>query len=258
MKGFDTKMVIKNILELIKEYWFLIIAITAFFHYYYKKEMTKYEAWQKKYFSKVLVPFHLQYLTNLPFDINNFIKQKKLIEKKYVPSYIHYLVRREAYGHIINVMLVDYERNNPSPTNLSFRAKNKIFGVISFIFDFCIALLASLSFTIVILAIAFIFCEIITFIINGHWNVISSNGTDTLQIWTYIIIMPVASTVTGVLLFLLKMNNHGYCYSSDRIKVEKLIAQKLKRFEKISANLIYSNFIQKTAIIEKHDIPTSD
>jgi len=244
-----------GMLKTISEYWFIIIAIIAFFHYYYKREMTKYETWQNKYFYKILVPFHLQYLKNLSIDIPVFINDSKLLDKAYVPSYLHYLARNESYANMINVMLVDYERNNPSPSNLSTRAQSKIMDVVFFCMDFIIILVLTLFIVLIALSVVFIVSEIVAFIQNGFWNVVLSGSNGNLQIFVYIITLIVFSIMTGTLLFFLNYinkSNYKNCYSSNRYKVEKLIAQKLKRFEKISVNLIYYSLPQNSMETENH------
>jgi hypothetical protein len=228
-----------DMLNAISEYWFIIIAIAAFFHYYYKKEMTKYEAWQNMYFDEILAPFHLQYLKNPSKDINEFINDVGLLDKTYVPSYIHYLTRNGSHANMVNVMLVDYERNNPSPNNLSVRAQTKILDVIFFCMEFVFAFLATLTLALALLSAALAFGEVFAFIQNGFWNVADPSGAGRPLIIAYLVSLLSCIIITGLFLFLLKRSNYSNCYSADRTKVEKLIAQKLKRYEKISPNLIY-------------------
>jgi len=107
-----------EVLKPISDYWFIIVAIAAFFHYYYRKEMTKYEDWQNEYFENILVPFHLQCLKSFSFDVSEFIDSVQLLNKAFVPSYLHYLACRNEYDKFKEVVLVDYEKYNPSLSDM--------------------------------------------------------------------------------------------------------------------------------------------
>lgn len=232
-------MDINNILETLKEYWIIIIAITGFLYYFYKKEVTKLEVWQNEYFNKILVPFHLQCLSNPLIDIREFLNEKDIYSKEYIPSYIFYLAKKNGHEQIHRILVVDYEYNYPSQKGVFLSSLLKIGDVMGFFVSIGTFLMTVAFIPIVFIFLLAIILELIQVLQNNIWSSVNFYGAEVLAINVYTISLLICISFIASIMLLYRTTDYNDCYTSKKKIIEKSIKLKLKRYNNLSKKLIY-------------------
>jgi len=227
-----------EVLDFIKSYWFLIIAVIGIFHFYYKKEMKKFEVWQEKYFDEVLSPFRLKYLENSGFVIKDFIDEIMIYEKPHIPNYILHVARQGDYEKLKKIFVADYETMNPSQRNLFSNAHVKVLEVILF---FCAFILILGTSPLVLISLMFFilsFGDVVVYILGlVHGGVVLANAMNFSNIISFIIFG--GSSVFLMWALITIINSYSDYYSLKNKKIDKIIVRKEKAFEKIQKKIVY-------------------
>ena len=212
--------------QLVVKHWLIISAIAGFITYSLEKEYAMLKRWNAKYFSKILVPFHLLYIEKSYVDIKSFLNQQNIFYKEYVPRYIHYLVLKEEYDDIRKCLIADYETYYPSPKHIQSNVC-KNFTNVGEIASNSFFTFAYLVFMVVLVYMTVFFVR--TILRTGiSW--------DSFIIFVQCMLVLVACYVLGIII---RKRDYSDSYSSDLNVIVKQVRYKTKYYSKTLNNLIY-------------------